>query len=75
MGSRALVYYFTTTIVAAMIGITCVLLIKPGSKSIKEVLGDGGESTVVSTVDAFLDLIRFEYTIRHYYFYRLLTLL
>lgn len=58
MGSRALLYYFTTTIIAAIIGITCVLLIKPGSKQIKDALGDGAESTVVSTVDAFLDLIR-----------------
>jgi solute carrier family 1 (glial high affinity glutamate transporter), member 2 len=58
MGSRALLYYFTTTIIAAIIGITCVLLIRPGSKSIKDALGDGAESTVVSTIDAFLDLIR-----------------
>ena len=58
MGSRALLYYFTTTICAAIIGIGCVLSVHPGDPSIKGELGSGAEDKKVSTIDAFLDLIR-----------------
>ncbi len=58
MGSRALLYYFSTTIFAAIVGIACVLIIHPGDPSIKEKIGEGAENTQVSTIDAFLDLIR-----------------
>jgi solute carrier family 1 (high affinity glutamate transporter) protein 2 len=58
MGTRALVYYFATTIFAAIVGIICVLAIHPGNPSIKGELGSGREEKVVSTLDAFLDLIR-----------------
>lgn len=58
MGSRALLYYFSTTIFAAIVGIVCVLSIHPGDPSIKRDLGTGAENTKVSTLDAFLDLIR-----------------
>ena len=34
MGTRALVYYFATTIFAAIVGIICVLAIHPGEKII-----------------------------------------
>jgi len=58
MGYRALGYYFTTTILAAIIGIICVLTIHPGDPSIKEKIGSGAKHVEVSTLDAFLDLIR-----------------
>lgn len=58
MGSRALVYYFGTTIMAAILGIILVSIIHPGDPSIKEGLGEGTEDKKVSTLDAFLDLIR-----------------
>jgi solute carrier family 1 (high affinity glutamate transporter) protein 2 len=58
MGLRALVYYFSTTILAAIVGIICVLTIHPGNPAIKGELGQGAEDTKVSTLDAFLDLIR-----------------
>lgn len=58
MGSRALVYYFATTIFAAIVGIVMVSLIHPGDPSIKEEVGTGTEHKKVSTLDAFLDLIR-----------------
>ncbi len=58
MGSRALLYYFSTTIFAAIVGIICVLSIHPGNPSIKGELGQGAETAQVSTLDAFLDLIR-----------------
>ncbi|KAG1689112.1 Excitatory amino acid transporter 2 [Nymphon striatum] len=58
MGSRALVYYFTTTVLAAMIGIILVIAIHPGDPSIKKSMGQGSSDRKVSTLDAFLDLIR-----------------
>ena len=62
MGSRALLYYFSTTIMAAILGITVVVVIHPGdpSSSGRQELdaadssGDG-ENTVM---DALLDIIR-----------------
>jgi len=58
MGIRALAYYFSTTIFAAIVGIICVLAIHPGNPGIKENLGSGAQKQTVSTLDAFLDLIR-----------------
>ncbi|ELT91366.1 hypothetical protein CAPTEDRAFT_224146 [Capitella teleta] len=58
MGSRALIYYFSTTILAAIVGIFCVLAIHPGDPSIKGELGSGASSEKVSSADAILDLIR-----------------
>ena len=59
MGSRALIYYFSTTICAAIVGIICVLVIHPGDPSIKGELGTGAENKRVSSLNAVLDLIRF----------------
>ncbi|XP_014661852.1 PREDICTED: excitatory amino acid transporter 2-like [Priapulus caudatus] len=58
MGSRALAYYAVTTLIAAMIGIILVISIHPGNPDIKKNVGEGTESKSVSTLDAFLDLIR-----------------
>ena len=60
MGSRALCYYFSTTIMAACLGITMVTSIHPGDPSILV-----GESQVVKekkeepqVLDALLDIVR-----------------
>lgn len=58
MGTRSLVYYFGTTILAAIVGICCVLAIHPGDYGIKQQLGTGRKEKTVSTMDAFLDLMR-----------------
>lgn len=61
MGSRALLYYFGTTMLAAVVGIVMVVSIHPGDPSIKETIQGGPLShagKTVSTVDALLDLIR-----------------
>ena len=58
MGSRALLYYFTTTMIAVVIGIVCVLSIKPGVYSVKGDLEKDEEKRIVKTIDAFLDLVR-----------------
>jgi hypothetical protein len=51
---------------AVIIGICCVLTIHPGNPSIKGTLGEGRESRRVTTLDAFLDLIRFAEPIPFY---------
>ena len=58
LGRRALIYYFTTTILAVVLGIILVVSIKPG-----EGKGDseGTESKHVQPVDSLLDLIRYIY--------------
>lgn len=60
MGSRAIAYYFGTTLLAAMLGIVLVLLIHPGNPKIKQeaMRVVKQEDTRVSTLDAMLDLIR-----------------
>lgn len=58
MGSRALVYYFATTILAAIVGIIMVITIHPGNPNIKEGVSLVKEEKQVTTLDAFLDLIR-----------------
>uniref|UniRef100_A0A7E4VQ72 Amino acid transporter n=1 Tax=Panagrellus redivivus TaxID=6233 RepID=A0A7E4VQ72_PANRE len=58
MGFYAIVYYFSTTIMAVITGIILVLLIHPGDPTIKEDLGTGTEGKTVSTIDTFLDLLR-----------------
>jgi len=45
--------------IAVVIGIICVLSIKPGVYSVKGDLEDDEEKHIVKTVDAFLDLVRY----------------
>ena len=64
MGSRALLYYFGTTMLAAVVGIVMVVSIHPGDPSIKQTIQGGSlahAGKTVSTVDALLDLIRSVY--------------
>ncbi|KAI4821817.1 hypothetical protein KUCAC02_007399 [Chaenocephalus aceratus] len=61
MGSRAMLYYMTTTVIAAILGVILVLSIHPGNPKLR-----GGVATTssvhknpeVSSLDAFLDLLR-----------------
>ncbi|KAM6966680.1 solute carrier family 1 member 9 isoform 2-T3 [Tautogolabrus adspersus] len=59
MGSRAMVYYMSTTIIAAILGVILVLSIHPGNPKLRS----GATSTTpknqeVNSLDAFLDLLR-----------------
>lgn len=63
MGSRALVYYMSTTVLAAIVGIIMVVSIHPGDPSIKEGAAETTEPEPVSTMDALLDIARFVYKI------------
>uniref|UniRef100_A0A8C5FWQ9 Amino acid transporter n=1 Tax=Gadus morhua TaxID=8049 RepID=A0A8C5FWQ9_GADMO len=56
IGLRAVVYYFTTTIFAVILGIILVVSIKPGVSH--KHFGSTGTTPNVTTVDTILDLIR-----------------
>lgn len=58
MGSRALVYYIVTTVLAAIVGIVVVVSIHPGNTSIKQTRLSETSAIPVSTVDALLDIVR-----------------
>ncbi|XP_030271230.1 excitatory amino acid transporter 2a isoform X2 [Sparus aurata] len=58
LGTRAMVYYMSTTVIAAILGVVLVLLIHPGNPKLKANLGQGKKNDDVSSVDAFFDLIR-----------------
>jgi solute carrier family 1 (high affinity glutamate transporter) protein 2 len=53
-----MVYYMSTTIIAAVLGVILVLAIHPGNPKLKKQLGPGKKNDEVSSLDAFLDLIR-----------------
>ncbi|XP_029292930.1 excitatory amino acid transporter 2-like isoform X2 [Cottoperca gobio] len=60
MGSRAMVYYMSTTVIAAILGVVLVLGIHPGNPKLR---GEGPTNSTpknqeVSSLDAFLDLLR-----------------
>lgn len=53
-----MVYYMSTTVIAAVLGVILVLVIHPGNPKLKENLGEGVQNDDVSSLDAFFDLIR-----------------
>ncbi|XP_053545922.1 excitatory amino acid transporter 2-like [Bombina bombina] len=58
MGTRAMVYYMSTTILAALLGVILVLSIHPGNPKLKKQVSVSARNEEVSSIDAFLDLIR-----------------
>ncbi|KAK3527968.1 hypothetical protein QTP86_013083 [Hemibagrus guttatus] len=58
LGTRAMIYYMSTTIIAAVLGVLLVLAIHPGHPKLRSNLGEGKKNDDVSTLDAFFDLIR-----------------
>ncbi|KAG7334645.1 hypothetical protein KOW79_001241 [Hemibagrus wyckioides] len=59
MGTRAMVYYMSTTIIAAVLGVILVLGIHPGNPKLRSTqTSTGPNNQEVSSLDAFLDLIR-----------------
>ncbi|XP_047656931.1 solute carrier family 1 member 9 isoform X1 [Tachysurus fulvidraco] len=59
MGTRAMVYYMSTTIIAAVLGVILVLGIHPGNPKLRSnQTSTGHTNQEVSSMDAFLDLIR-----------------
>ncbi|XP_059809233.1 excitatory amino acid transporter 2-like [Hypanus sabinus] len=58
MGTRALAYYMTTTIVAAALGVVLVIIIHPGNPKLRTSVSTSSKNPDVSSLDAFMDLIR-----------------
>ncbi|KAM9784448.1 solute carrier family 1 member 9 isoform 3-T6 [Syngnathus typhle] len=60
MGSRAMVYYMSTTIIAAILGVILVISIHPGNPKLRggSAASAPPKNQEVSSLDAFLDLIR-----------------
>ncbi|XDV13199.1 hypothetical protein PO909_001672 [Leuciscus waleckii] len=59
MGTRAMVYYMSTTIIAAVLGVILVLGIHPGNPKLRSgQVTSSPKNPEVSSLDAFLDLIR-----------------
>lgn len=58
LGTRAMVYYMSTTVIAAVLGVVLVLAIHPGNPKLRANLGQGKKNDEVSSVDALFDLIR-----------------
>ncbi|XP_061566022.1 excitatory amino acid transporter 3 isoform X1 [Cololabis saira] len=58
IGLRAVIYYFSTTIIAVILGIILVMTIKPGVSQEAEHIDRTGTTPNVTTVDTLLDLIR-----------------
>ncbi|XP_051898789.1 excitatory amino acid transporter 2-like [Pristis pectinata] len=58
MGTRALAYYMTTTIIAAALGVILVIIIHPGNPKLKSTTSMRSKNQEVSSLDAFMDLIR-----------------
>ncbi|XP_060921822.1 solute carrier family 1 member 9 isoform X1 [Labrus mixtus] len=59
MGSRAMVYYMSTTIIAAILGVILVIGIHPGNPKLRSGASNSApKNQEVSSLDAFLDLLR-----------------
>lgn len=58
IGLRAVAYYFTTTIIAVILGIVLVTTIKPGISQNADNMEREGSTPNVSTVDTLLDILR-----------------
>ena len=62
IGTRTVVYFFCTSVMAVIVGVICVLVINPGSHSIKDedeiATADENPRRDLGTLDAFVDIIR-----------------
>ncbi|XP_022102913.1 excitatory amino acid transporter 3-like isoform X2 [Acanthaster planci] len=58
LGLKALVYYFSTTFIAVVLGIVMVMSIQPGNRQESTDIDRSGNTEYVNTADAILDLLR-----------------
>uniref|UniRef100_A0A4W4FTC8 Amino acid transporter n=1 Tax=Electrophorus electricus TaxID=8005 RepID=A0A4W4FTC8_ELEEL len=58
IGLRAVIYYFSTTIIAVILGIVLVTTIKPGVSQTADSIDRAGTTPNVTTVDTLLDLYK-----------------
>lgn len=57
IGVHAMIYYIVTTTIAVLVGITLVSVIRPGNTEFAQT--EGRILKEVSTLDTYLDLIRY----------------
>ncbi|KAG9337006.1 hypothetical protein JZ751_029923 [Albula glossodonta] len=57
LGTRAMVYYMSTTVIAAVLGVILVLAIHPGNPKLKEKLGEGAKNDEIQTVTKRVELV------------------
>ena len=56
---RTIVYFLTTSLISALIGLALVLIVHPGDPATKDELGDGNtQDRKIDIVDNFMDLGR-----------------
>ncbi len=58
LGRRTFLYYFTTTVIATILGLVLVKVIKPGEDSGAE-SDEESEPSQITALDSFLDLLRY----------------
>ncbi|GCB66051.1 excitatory amino acid transporter 3 [Scyliorhinus torazame] len=58
IGTRTIIYYFTTTITAVLLGIVLVMAIQPGVSQSADSIGRHGNLPQITTIDAMFDLLR-----------------
>ncbi|XP_060791469.1 excitatory amino acid transporter 3 [Neoarius graeffei] len=58
IGFHAIIYYFSTTIIAVILGIVLVTTIKPGVSQTVDNIDRSGSTPNVATADTLMDLIR-----------------
>ncbi|XP_046853747.1 excitatory amino acid transporter 3-like [Xenia sp. Carnegie-2017] len=58
LGKYTFLYYLTTTIFATVLGITLIMIIKPGKDHTAKRDDEFNESSPISALDSFLDLLR-----------------
>lgn len=60
LNSRSIIYYFTTTVCAVILGIILVTVIRPGDGQNTQLQGGGKITRDVLTADTLLDLVRWD---------------
>ena len=64
MGSRALIFYLITTVIATITGVVVALIIHPGTPDVrktnmpKKAVTPGAADMQAGTMDAMLDIVR-----------------
>ena len=59
LGKRTFLYYLTTTVFATVLGLVLVETIKPGKDNNTESTTEDVESSQITALDSFLDLLRY----------------
>lgn len=61
IGRRTMIYYISTMVLAAMLGLTLVMAIRPGSRGDHGAQNDNDRRVTYRNLDSLLDMIRYGY--------------